>query len=1078
MPKRTDISKILLIGSGPIIIGQACEFDYSGTQACKALMEEGYEIVLVNSNPATIMTDPETAHRTYIEPITPPIVSKIIERERPDAILPTIGGQTGLNTAVKVAESGLLDALGVEMLGASLPVINKAEDRELFRDAMAAIGQRLPRSFIARDMQQAREAANKIGFPVIIRASFTLGGIGSGVAYNREEMEDLAKIGLDASMITEIIMEESLLGWKEYELEVMRDFKDNVVIICSIENFDPMGVHTGDSITVAPAQTLSDREYQTMRDASIDIIREIGVETGGSNIQFAINPDNGDMVVIEMNPRVSRSSALASKATGFPIAKIAAKLAVGYTLDEIPNDITRETLASFEPTIDYCVVKVPRWTFEKFPGTDDFLTTAMKSVGETMAIGRTFKESLQKAVRSLEIGRFGLGAKGSDCALSSMDIHELEKGLIHPNSNRLFYIYEALNRDMTTERIFDLSRIDPWFLFHVKEIHSLEKKLQELADQGQGPDRWDSDFLKEVKEYGFSDIQLASIFQTDEENIRQIRKTQGVEPVYKLVDTCAAEFEAYTPYYYSTYEQENEIRTSDKKKVIILGGGPNRIGQGIEFDYCCVHASMALREMGIESIMVNSNPETVSTDYDTSDRLYFEPLTREDVLHIVEQEKPEGIIVQFGGQTPLNLSVPLSEAGVTILGTSPDSIDAAEDRERFQGLLKKLKILQPENGIAVNKAEAIRAADRIGYPVVVRPSFVLGGRAMEIVYDKGDLEYYMETAVQASPGKPVLIDRFLDGAIEIDVDAISDGHDTVIGGIMEHIEEAGIHSGDSACVLPPVSLKQEILDKIMEHTRALARELTVVGLMNIQYAVKGDVVYVIEVNPRASRTVPFVSKATGVPLAKMATKVIMGKTLKELGLTREVVPKFVSVKEAVFPFSRFPGVDTILGPEMKSTGEVMGIDRNFGLAFGKSQLAAGQRVPLSGTVFVSVKDEDKGAVLPVAMGLSNLGFRILATKGTSAHLFENGVANTVVNKVREGRPHVVDMIKNGEVDLVINTTTDKKAISESYSIRRAALTVNVPYTTTLAGAKATVSAIESMTRDELKVRTIQEYHGD
>ena len=1078
MPKRTDINKILLIGSGPIIIGQACEFDYSGTQACKALTEEGYEIVLVNSNPATIMTDPGTAHRTYIEPITPPIVSKIIERERPDAILPTLGGQTGLNTAVKLAESGLLDALGVEMLGASLPVIKKAEDRELFRDAMAAIGQRLPRSFIARDMQQAGDAAKKIGYPVIIRASFTLGGIGSGVAYNREEMENLVRIGLDASMITEIIMEESLLGWKEYELEVMRDFKDNVVIICSIENFDPMGVHTGDSITVAPAQTLSDREYQAMRNASIDIIREIGVETGGSNIQFAIHPDTGAMVVIEMNPRVSRSSALASKATGFPIAKIAAKLAVGYTLDEIPNDITRETLASFEPAIDYCVVKIPRWTFEKFPGAEDSLTTSMKSVGETMAIGRTFKESLQKAVRSLEIGKFGLGAERSDCGLSSMDIRELEKGLIHPNSHRLFYVYEALNRDLSIEKIYELSRIDPWFLFHMEEIHSLEKKLRELADQGQDPDRWAPDFLKMVKEYGFSDMQIAAIFQTDEENIRQVRKTRGVEPVYKLVDTCAAEFEAYTPYYYSTYEQENEIRTSDRKKVIILGGGPNRIGQGIEFDYCCVHASLALREMGIESIMVNSNPETVSTDYDTSDRLYFEPLTREDVLNIVEQEKPEGIIVQFGGQTPLNLSVPLSEAGVTILGTSPDSIDEAEDRERFQALLKKLQILQPENGIAVNKTEAVRAADRIGYPVVVRPSFVLGGRAMEIVYDKGDLEYYMENAVQASPGKPILIDRFLDGAIEIDVDAISDGHDTVIGGIMEHIEEAGIHSGDSACVLPPVSLKEEVLHKIMDHTRALARELSVVGLMNIQYAVKGDVVYVIEVNPRASRTVPFVSKATSVPLAKMATKVIMGKTLKELGLFREIVPKYVSVKEAVFPFSRFPGVDTILGPEMKSTGEVMGIDCNFGLAFGKSQLAAGQRVPLSGTVFVSVKNEDKREILPVAAGLANLGFRILATKGTSKHLFENGVVNTVVNKVREGRPHVVDMIKNREIDLVINTTTDKKAISESYSIRRAALTVNVLYTTTIAGAKATVSAIESMTRNELKVKTIQEYHGD
>ena len=1078
MPKRTDIKKILLIGSGPIVIGQACEFDYSGTQACKALMEEGFEIVLINSNPATIMTDPGTAHRTYIEPITAEVVTRIIERERPQAILPTLGGQTGLNTAVELAESGILEKLGVEMLGASLPVIQKAEDRKLFRNAMEKIGLKVSENFIVRNMDEAKTAVEQIGFPVIIRASFTLGGIGSGVAYNREEMEEIAKSGLDASMISEVIMEKSLLGWKEYELEVMRDFKDNVVIICSIENFDPMGIHTGDSITVAPAQTLSDREYQVMRDASLDIIREIGVETGGSNIQFAIHPETGEMVVIEMNPRVSRSSALASKATGFPIAKIAAKLAVGYTLDEIPNDITRETLASFEPTIDYCVVKVPRWTFEKFPGTKDSLTTSMKSVGETMAIGRTFKESLQKAVRSLEIGRFGMGTDTPDCTLSKTDVHELERGLIRPNSHRLFYLYEAFNRGMSIEKIYELSNIDPWFLYHIQQIQAFESRLNQMAHEGDGPEQWDRDFLKQVKEYGFSDVQLAGIFDASEEAIRQIRKSKGVEPVYKLVDTCAAEFEAYTPYYYSTYEQENEIRTSQKKKVVILGGGPNRIGQGIEFDYCCVHASLALREMGIESIMVNSNPETVSTDYDTSDRLYFEPLTREDVLNIVEQEKPVGIIVQFGGQTPLNLSVPLSEAGVKILGTSPDSIDRAEDRERFQVMLKKLQILQPENGIAINKQEAIHIADRIGYPVVVRPSFVLGGRAMEIVYDRKDLEYYMETAVQVSPGKPVLVDRFLDGAVEIDVDAISDGQDTVIGGIMEHIEEAGIHSGDSACVLPPVSLEPEILETIMEHTRALARELSVVGLMNIQYAVRDGIIYVIEVNPRASRTIPFVSKATGVPLANMATRVIMGKTLREVGLTREVVPEYVSVKEAVFPFSRFPGVDTILGPEMKSTGEVMGIDRNFGLAFGKSQLAAGQRIPLSGTVFISVKDTDKATALPVAMGLFNLGFKILATKGTSRFLMENGVINEPVNKVREGRPHVVDMIKNGEIHLVINTTSDKKAIAESYSIRRASLTRNVPYTTTLAGAKATLSAIRSMSQEDLKVRTIQEYHGD
>ena len=1078
MPKRTDIKKILLIGSGPIVIGQACEFDYSGTQACKALMEEGYEIVLINSNPATIMTDPDTAHRTYIEPITAEAVIKIIERERPQALLPTLGGQTGLNTAVEVAETGILEKMGVEMLGASLPVIQKAEDRELFRNAMEKIGLKVPDNFIVRNMDEARDAAEQIGYPVIIRASFTLGGIGSGVAYNREEMEEIAKTGLDASMISEIIMEKSLLGWKEYELEVMRDFKDNVVIICSIENFDPMGVHTGDSITVAPAQTLSDREYQVMRDASLDIIREIGVETGGSNIQFAIHPKTGEMVVIEMNPRVSRSSALASKATGFPIAKIAAKLAVGYTLDEIPNDITRETFAAFEPTIDYCVVKVPRWTFEKFPGAKDSLTTAMKSVGETMAIGRTFKESLQKAVRSLEIGRFGMGVDTPECTLSRMDAHELERGLTHPNSHRLFYLYEAFNRGMSIEKIYALSSIDPWFLYHIQQIQEFESRLRQMALQGEKPEHWDPDFLKQVKEYGFSDVLLAGIFGVTEESIRQARKSKGVEPVYKLVDTCAAEFEAYTPYYYSTYEQENEIRSSKKRKVVILGGGPNRIGQGIEFDYCCVHASFALREMGIESIMVNSNPETVSTDYDTSDRLYFEPLTREDVLAIVEQENPEGIIVQFGGQTPLNLSVPMAEAGVTILGTSPDSIDQAEDRERFQVMLQKLQILQPENGIAINKQEAVHVADRIGYPVVVRPSFVLGGRAMEIVYDQKDLEYYMETAVQVSPGKPILIDRFLDSAVEIDVDAISDGQDTVIGGIMEHIEEAGIHSGDSACVLPPVSLEPEILETIMDHTRALARELSVVGLMNIQYAVKDGVIYVIEVNPRASRTVPFVSKATGVPLAKMATQVIMGKTLKEVGLKGEVIPKYVSVKEAVFPFSRFPGVDTILGPEMKSTGEVMGIDHSFGLAFGKSQVAAGQRIPLEGTVFISVKDKDKREILPVARGLFDLGFKILATQGTSRFFLENNVDNEPVNKVREGRPHVVDMIKNGEVHLVINTSSDKKAIAESYSIRRASLTLNVPYTTTLAGAKATLSAIRSMTEEDMTVRTIQEYHGD
>jgi len=1076
MPKRTDIQKILIIGSGPIVIGQACEFDYSGTQACKALMEEGYEVVLINSNPATIMTDPETAHRTYVEPITPEIVAKVIERERPHAVLPTLGGQTGLNTTVQVAESGVFERLGVEVIGASIPVILKAEDREQFRDAMTSIGLRVPENEIVRSMDQARAAADRIGYPLIIRPSFTLGGIGGGVAYNREEMERIAHAGLEASMITEVIVEESLIGWKEYELEVMRDFQDNVVIICSIENFDPMGVHTGDSITVAPAQTLTDREYQEMRDASIAIIREIGVETGGSNIQFAVQPKTGEMVVIEMNPRVSRSSALASKATGFPIAKIASKLAVGYTLDEIANDITRETRASFEPTIDYCVVKIPRWTFEKFPGAEDRLTTSMKSVGETMSIGRTFKEALQKAVRSLEIGRFGLGRDRPGDRKASPDPACLEERLVNPNSGRLFCVYQAMQAGLSVARIHELTHIDPWFLEHIHRILTLEQELEENAVERRGLTHMDPDLLRLAKEYGFSDVVLGEILGSDEQAVREARQGQGIEPVYKLVDTCAAEFEAYTPYFYSTYEQENEIRTSDRKKVVILGGGPNRIGQGIEFDYCCVQASFALREMGIESIMVNSNPETVSTDYDTSDKLYFEPLTREDVLNIIEQEKPEGVIVQFGGQTPLNLAVALEQAGVCILGTPPDSIDRAEDRERFQALLHKLGILQPENRIAVQKDEAIRAADEIGYPVVVRPSFVLGGRAMEIVYDRNSLEAYIQAAVEVSPGKPVLLDRFLEHAVEIDVDALSDGRDTVIGGVMEHIEEAGIHSGDSACVLPPMSLSPEILERIHDHTRVLAQELGVVGLMNIQYAVKNETIYVIEVNPRGSRTVPFVSKATGVPLAKLATKVIMGATLKELGLTQGVVPAHVSVKEAVFPFNRFPNVDTLLGPEMKSTGEVMGIDRTFGLAFAKSQMAAGQQLPLEGTVFISVRDEDKMAFLQTAFQLSDLGFRILATRGTSRFLTQHGIPNETVNKVREGRPHIVDRLKNGDVDLVINTVSGKKTVSESISIRLAALALEVPYTTTLAGARATAQAIQALREGGMEVRTLQEYH--
>jgi carbamoyl-phosphate synthase large subunit len=1076
MPKRTDIKKILIIGSGPIVIGQACEFDYSGTQACKALKEEGYEVVLINSNPATIMTDPETAHRTYIEPITPEIVIKILEKERPQAILPTLGGQTGLNTAVKVAETGIFERLGIELIGASIPVIQKAEDREKFRDAMQKIDLRVPKNGIVRNMDQAREVAERIGYPLIIRASFTLGGIGSGIAYNREEMESIASSGLEASMISEIIIEESLIGWKEYELEVMRDFKDNVVIICSIENFDPMGVHTGDSITVAPAQTLTDREYQMMRDAAIGIIREIGVQTGGSNIQFAIHPKTGEMVVIEMNPRVSRSSALASKATGFPIAKIAAKLAVGYTLDELANDITRETRAAFEPTIDYCVVKIPRFTFEKFPGAVDSLTTSMKSVGETMAIGRTFKESLQKAIRSLETGRFGLGSDTPGPEIE-YDLHEIEEGLINPNSRRLFFIREAFKKNLTIERINELSAIDPWFLFNIKQIYEMEMKLRGMAEGNIDPMDFTPEFLKEIKEYGFSDVQLGMIFNRTEDEIREIRKIKGIEPVYKLVDTCAAEFEAYTPYYYSTYEQENEIRKTNKRKVIILGGGPNRIGQGIEFDYCCVQASFALREMGIESIMVNSNPETVSTDYDTSDKLYFEPLTKEDVLNIIDQEKPEGVIVQFGGQTPLNIAVPLASAGVKILGTSPDSIDRAEDRERFQLLINKLNIRQPQNGIATNRDQAIKIAEEIGYPVIVRPSFVLGGRAMKIVYDRGDLQYYMETAVKVSPGKPVLIDKFLDHTTEIDVDAISDGVDTVIGGIMEHIEEAGVHSGDSACVLPSISLAPEIIDQIRSHTKAIAKELNVIGLMNIQYAVKDCIIYMLEVNPRASRTVPFVSKATGVSLAKLATKVIMGCTLKELGFTEEIMPVHVSCKESVFPFTRFQGVDTILGPEMKSTGEVMGIDTSFEMAYAKSQLAAGQKLPMSGTVFVSVKDLDKKDVLRSVSILSQTGFNIVATRGTAAYLRENGIPVKDVNKVSEGRPHIVDMIKNGEISLVINTTNNKKAISESFPIRRSALVLGIPYTTTIAGAVATALAIKKMVEGRIDVKTIQEYHN-
>jgi len=1075
MPKRNDISKIMIIGSGPIIISQACEFDYSGTQACKALKEEGFEVVLVNSNPATIMTDPEMADHTYIEPITPEIVSIIIEKERPQALLPTLGGQTGLNTAFQVAEMGILDKYNVEMIGASKEAIKKAEDRDLFREAMKTIGLRVPQSGISHDIESARAIADQIGYPIIVRPSFTLGGTGGGVAFNREYLEKLAAWGLDASLINEIMLEESVIGWKEFELEVMRDRNDNVVIICSIENLDPMGVHTGDSITVAPAQTLSDREYQQMRDAAIEVIREIGVDTGGSNIQFAINPKNGDMVIIEMNPRVSRSSALASKATGFPIAKIAAKLAVGYTLDELPNDITRETLASFEPTIDYCVVKIPRWTFEKFPDTDDYLTTSMKSVGEVMAIGRTFKEALQKGLRSLEIGCFGLGADKkivSEENRFSLSFDELKSKLANPHSERLFSIRYAINSGIDIGTINALTGIDPWFLHQIERITRLEEEIT-TAGSPLSPE-----LVQRSKAFGFSDVQIAHLLETDEDEIRTYRESLGVVPVYKLVDTCAAEFEAQTPYYYSTYEQENEARVSHGKKVMILGGGPNRIGQGIEFDYCCVQASFALKEEGIESIMVNSNPETVSTDYDTSDKLYFEPLTKEDVLNIVRTEKPIGIIVQFGGQTPLNLSSSLAEAGVPLLGTSPESIALAENREFFKAFLNKLGLTQPNNGTAMGVDEAAAVAENIGYPVMVRPSYVLGGRAMKIVYDRPSLEEFTRKGLLASPDHPVLIDKFLEDAVEVDVDAVSDGITTIIGGVMEHIEEAGIHSGDSACVIPPQSLSSSIIEQIKESTKAIAKGLKVVGLLNIQFAVKDGRVFVLEVNPRASRTIPFVSKATGVPLAKLATKVMLGKGLRELGLTHEIVPHHISVKESVFPFNRFPGVDIILGPEMKSTGEVMGIDEGFGRAFAKSQLAAGQLLPTKGTVFVSVKDADKDKVYPVVKQLHEMGFKVLATQGTSQYLKDLGIPNKPVKKIAHGRPHVIDHIKNGDIQLVINTPSGKESAGGSHNIRRAVLRHGLPYATTLSGAAAMASGIAALIKRRLTVKSLQEYHEE
>ncbi len=1091
MPRRQDIKKILLLGSGPIVIGQACEFDYSGTQACKALREEGYEVVLVNSNPATIMTDPETADRTYIEPLTPEIVGKVIAKERPDALLPTMGGQTALNIAVALAKNGVLDKYNVELIGAKLPAIEKAEDRKLFNEAMDKIGVAVCPSGTASTLDEAKAIALQIGtYPLIIRPAFTMGGTGGGIAYNQEEFEEMAQVGIDASPVSQILIDQSLLGWKEYELEVMRDLADNVVIICSIENLDPMGIHTGDSITVAPAQTLTDKEYQRLRDMAIKIIREIGVETGGSNIQFAVNPVNGDVVVIEMNPRVSRSSALSSKATGFPIAKMAAKLAVGYTLNELQNDITKKTPASFEPTIDYVVTKIPRFAFEKFPGSDSVLTTQMKSVGEAMAIGRTFNESFQKALRSLETGRAGWGCDKAEKLPSG---EQIRAQLRTPNPERIFSVRHAMQLGMSNEEIYELTAIDPWFLDKLQEILEIEKflkrtPLQQLTKQQ----------MYAVKRNGFSDRQIAYATKTKEDEVRTYRKQLEVIPVYKTVDTCAAEFEALTPYYYSTYEEETEVLPTDKPKVMILGGGPNRIGQGIEFDYCCCHAAYSLHDAGYETIMVNSNPETVSTDYDTSDRLYFEPLTKEDVLNIIEAENPIGIIVQFGGQTPLKLAVPLQEylqqqaaisnilesgkiQNTEIWGTSPDSIDMAENRERFEKILQELNIAQPPNGMARSYEDALIVAKRIGYPVVVRPSYVLGGRAMEIVYSDTELERYMTFAVQVEPDHPILIDKFLENAIEVDVDAIADRTgNVVIGGIMEHIEQAGIHSGDSACSLPSISLSPAVLNQIRLWTVQLAQALSVVGLMNIQFAVVGangysPQVYILEANPRASRTVPFVSKATGVQLAKLASLIMSGKTLEELNFTKEVIPSHIAVKEAVLPFNKFPGTDTILGPEMRSTGEVMGIDSDFGRAFAKAELGAGEKLPLQGTVFVSMSDRDKSLAVDVIKEFIQLGFTIMATQGTRQVLQEQGLEVKSVLKLHEGRPHVLDAIKNANIQLIINTPSGEEAHADSKLIRRTALGYKIPIITTIAGARATAAAIRSLQNTTLDVKVIQEY---
>ncbi len=1106
MPKREDLHKILIIGSGPIVIGQACEFDYSGTQACKALREEGYEVVLVNSNPATIMTDPDTADQTYVEPITWQYVQKIIEKEKPDALLPTLGGQTGLNTAMDLARRGILHQLGVELIGAKEHVIAKAEERESFKKAMQKIGLDVPISQVVHTLPEARDALKKIGLPMIVRASYTLGGSGGGIAYNKEEFEAKVRHGLKMSPVNEVLLEESIIGWKEYEMEVMRDIADNVVIICAIENFDPMGVHTGDSITVAPAQTLTDKEYQRMRDATIACMREIGVETGGSNVQFAINPQTGRMVIIEMNPRVSRSSALASKATGFPIAKIAAKLAVGYRLDEIPNDITRETLACFEPTIDYVVTKIPRWTFEKFPEADPTLTVQMKSVGETMAIGRTFKESLQKALRGLEIGHFGLGGGKKDLwgTAEQPSTDEIRRKLAVPNAERIFYLRYAFKDGASVETIHELTGIDPWFLHHLEDLVRLEDQLRttdRLKDV-------DADLFRLAKQAGYSDRQLGLWWNSTEMDVRQRRKKLGVVATFKQVDTCAAEFEAYTPYYYSTYEQEDEtpiretpplpepetpgglVRIPAGGRVVILGGGPNRIGQGIEFDYCCCHAAYALKELGIESIMVNSNPETVSTDYDTSDILFFEPLTTEDVLNICDRLKPDGVIVQFGGQTPLNLARALESAGVRIIGTSPDMIDAAEDRERFQAILHKLHLHQPPNGLAIDIDGAKRVANSIGYPVLVRPSYVLGGRAMEICYDEASIVRYMREAVDASPDKPVLIDKFLEDAIEVDVDALSDGERTLIGGVMEHIEEAGVHSGDSACALPPHSLPPHVVEEIKQATYKLAEELQVRGLMNLQFAVKTDAglieeqtngrrnykVYILEVNPRASRTSPFVSKATNRPLAKIAAKIMAGVSLAEQGVTEEIWPVHTSVKESVFPFSRFSGVDIILGPEMRSTGEVMGIHESFPIAFAKSQVAAGTELPTEGTVFISLAKAHKPKMIEPARKLKQMGYRIVSTSGTAKALREAGIEVETVRKVQEGRPNLLDYMANGEIQFIFNTPSGKGSRTDEGQIRSAAVAYGVPCVTTIPGCLAVVQALEAIIQNPIpSVRSLQEW---